>query len=165
MHLILGHPSRRIWQSSGPQRRPSGQLFRSFRVSTPSHRHTFTSTRQSRHQMDLCTRLRELVSNCLNHALYQSAIFYSDKLVSLSGGAPEDRYLLAKVRWLLKILIFKNSSIYAVASVGILRFTGVQEGLSCAANGGGSRMAGFQTASNTFKMPDRAVYGSLWRMG
>ena len=115
--------------------------------------------------MDLCTRLRELVLDCLDHALHQSAIFYADKLVSLSGGDPDDRYLLAKVRGLLRIFIFKKSWTCAVMSVGFLRITGVQEGLSCVANGCGSRMAGLQTDRFTFEMPNRAVHGCMRRMG
>ena len=42
-------------------------------------------------------RLQTLVHDCLSKHLYASAIFYADKLVSLSG-APADVFTLAQVR-------------------------------------------------------------------
>lgn len=44
-----------------------------------------------------CQRLRDLVHNCISDHLYSSAIFYADKLVTLTNGAPSDVYLLAEV--------------------------------------------------------------------
>lgn len=48
------------------------------------------------HQKHL-QRLQTLVHDCLSKHLYASAIFYADKLVSLSG-APADVFTLAQVR-------------------------------------------------------------------
>lgn len=45
-----------------------------------------------------CCRLRELVHDCLSKHLERSAVFYADKLVTLSGSNPGDVYLLAQVR-------------------------------------------------------------------
>jgi hypothetical protein len=44
-----------------------------------------------------CSRLRSLVQDCLDKHLSTSAVFYADKLVTLSGYAPGDVYLLAQV--------------------------------------------------------------------
>ncbi len=44
-----------------------------------------------------CTRLRALVNDCISNLLYSSAVFYADKLVTLSKSAPADVYLLAQV--------------------------------------------------------------------
>jgi len=41
-------------------------------------------------------RLRSLVGDCINKHLLRSAIFFADKLVSLSDGAAEDVFLLAQ---------------------------------------------------------------------
>lgn len=41
-------------------------------------------------------RLRSLVCSCLDKSLLPSAVFFADKLVSASGGAPEDVFLLAR---------------------------------------------------------------------
>eukprot|EP00197_Chlamydomonas_leiostraca_P013425 CAMPEP_0202878920 /NCGR_PEP_ID=MMETSP1391-20130828/32933_1 /ASSEMBLY_ACC=CAM_ASM_000867 /TAXON_ID=1034604 /ORGANISM="Chlamydomonas leiostraca, Strain SAG 11-49" /LENGTH=229 /DNA_ID=CAMNT_0049561209 /DNA_START=12 /DNA_END=697 /DNA_ORIENTATION=+ len=43
-----------------------------------------------------CQRLRDLVHNSISDHLYASAIFYADKLVTLTNGAPSDVYLLAE---------------------------------------------------------------------
>lgn len=45
-----------------------------------------------------CGRLRLLVQDCIDKHLYASAVFYADKLVTLSGSAPSDVYLMAQVR-------------------------------------------------------------------
>lgn len=42
-------------------------------------------------------RLSSLVHDCLSKHLYASAIFYADKLVTLSEGAPADIFTLAQV--------------------------------------------------------------------
>lgn len=47
---------------------------------------------------NLCARLRGLAQDCIDKHLTTSAIFYADKLVTFSGGAPGDVYLLAQVR-------------------------------------------------------------------
>ncbi|KXZ51181.1 hypothetical protein GPECTOR_13g668 [Gonium pectorale] len=44
----------------------------------------------------LCSRLRELVQDCIDKHLTTSAIFYADKLVTFSGSAPADVYLLVQ---------------------------------------------------------------------
>jgi hypothetical protein len=44
-----------------------------------------------------CSRLRVLVQDCLSKHLYDSAIFYADKLTTMSNHAPRDAYLLAQV--------------------------------------------------------------------
>lgn len=46
----------------------------------------------------LCSRLRGLAQDCIDKHLNLSAIFYADKLVTFSNGAPGDVYLLAQVR-------------------------------------------------------------------
>lgn len=46
----------------------------------------------------VCTRLRALVQDCLDKHLAVSAVFYADKLVTISGSAPSDVFLLAQVR-------------------------------------------------------------------
>ena len=46
---------------------------------------------------DMCNRLRTLVQDCLAKHLYDSAIFYADKLTTMSNQAPRDAYLLAQV--------------------------------------------------------------------
>lgn len=46
---------------------------------------------------DLCNKLRTLVQDCLAKHLYDSAIFYADKLTTMSDQAPRDAYLLAQV--------------------------------------------------------------------
>ncbi len=48
-------------------------------------------------QDELCERLRSLVQDCIAKHLYSSAVFYADKLVTLSGHAPADVFLLAQV--------------------------------------------------------------------
>lgn len=50
---------------------------------------------------DHCRRLRLLVQDCLAKHLYSSAVFYADKLVTLSGSDPGDVYMLAQVRMCL----------------------------------------------------------------
>ncbi len=45
----------------------------------------------------LCQRMRSLVHDCLAKHLYDSAIFYADKLVTMSNGASADVYTLAEV--------------------------------------------------------------------
>ena len=45
-----------------------------------------------------CSRLRALVQDCLDKHLATSAVFYADKLVTLSGSAPSDVFLLAQVK-------------------------------------------------------------------
>ena len=52
---------------------------------------------------ELCGRLRPLVQDCLAKHLYNSAIFYADKLNTLSKQAPQDAYLLAQVILLNKM--------------------------------------------------------------
>lgn len=52
---------------------------------------------------ELCNRLRSMVHDCLSKHLYDSAIFYADKLTTMSNQAPRDAYLLAQVRLLNKI--------------------------------------------------------------
>ncbi len=44
-----------------------------------------------------CAHLRELVKDCLSKHMYESASFFADKLVTLSGHAPADVWLLAQV--------------------------------------------------------------------
>lgn len=46
---------------------------------------------------DQCRRLRGLVQDCLSSGLHASAVFYADKLVTLSKGCLSDTYLLAQV--------------------------------------------------------------------
>ena len=43
--------------------------------------------------------LRQLVKDCLAKHLYDGAAFFADKLVTLSGGAPADVYLLAQAHF------------------------------------------------------------------
>ena len=45
-----------------------------------------------------CRRLQGLVQDCLAKHLYDSAIFFADKLVTLSDAAPAQVFLLAEVR-------------------------------------------------------------------
>lgn len=45
----------------------------------------------------LCQRMRSLVHDCLAKHLYDSAIFYADKLMTMSNGAAADVYTLAEV--------------------------------------------------------------------
>lgn len=45
-----------------------------------------------------CERLRSLVQDCISKHLYKGAVFFADKLVTLSDSAPADVYLLAQVR-------------------------------------------------------------------
>ena len=45
----------------------------------------------------LCTKMRCLVHDCLAKHLYDSAIFYADKLVTMSRSADADVYTLAEV--------------------------------------------------------------------
>jgi hypothetical protein len=52
---------------------------------------------------ELCGRLRMLVQDCLAKHLYDSAIFYADKLTTMSGRVPRDAYLLAQVTPLTKM--------------------------------------------------------------
>lgn len=47
---------------------------------------------------ELCDRLRALVQDCIAKHLYTSAVFYADKLVTLSQHGPGDVFLLAQVR-------------------------------------------------------------------
>ena len=48
-------------------------------------------------QLKQTQRLSSLVHDCLSKHLYASAIFYADKLVTLSEGAPADVFTLAQV--------------------------------------------------------------------
>ena len=48
-------------------------------------------------QLKQMQRLSSLVHDCLSKHLYASAIFYADKLVTLSEGAPADVFTLAQV--------------------------------------------------------------------
>ena len=51
-------------------------------------------------EMDLeqqVARLRSLVQDCIAKHMHGSAVFYADKLVTLSGHAPGDVFLLAQV--------------------------------------------------------------------
>ena len=58
----------------------------------------------SSNQMEaLCSKLRTLVQDCLAKHLYESAIFYADKLATMSNQAPRDVYLLAQVGQLNKM--------------------------------------------------------------
>lgn len=50
----------------------------------------------------VCDRLRAVVSDSLSKHLYQSAIFYGDKLVALSNNEPADVYLLAQALFVSK---------------------------------------------------------------
>lgn len=43
-------------------------------------------------------QLRFRVTDCLDKHLFTTAVFFADKLVTLSDGAAEDVYLLAQVR-------------------------------------------------------------------
>jgi hypothetical protein len=43
-------------------------------------------------------RLRNIVADCLDKHLHSSAVFFADKLVTLSDGAAEDVFLLAQAR-------------------------------------------------------------------
>jgi hypothetical protein len=43
-------------------------------------------------------RLRNVVADCLDKHLLASAVFFADKLVTLSDGAAEDVFLLAQAR-------------------------------------------------------------------
>ncbi|CAD7705302.1 unnamed protein product [Ostreobium quekettii] len=49
-----------------------------------------------------CRRLRALVQDCLAKHLYTSAVFYADKLVTLSGSDPSDVYMLAQAYFVSK---------------------------------------------------------------
>jgi anaphase-promoting complex subunit 6 len=49
-----------------------------------------------------CARLRSLVQDCIAKHLYGSAVFYADKLLVLSGGAPADVYLLAQAMYVAR---------------------------------------------------------------
>jgi anaphase-promoting complex subunit 6 len=42
-------------------------------------------------------QLRCLVQDCIAKHLYSTAVFFADKLVTLTGHAPGDVYLLAQV--------------------------------------------------------------------
>lgn len=42
-------------------------------------------------------KLRSVVRDCFGKHLYSSAIFFADKLVTVSGAAAADMYLLAQV--------------------------------------------------------------------
>lgn len=44
-----------------------------------------------------CQRLRAVLHECLAKHMYDSAAFYADKLVVMSGGQPADVFLLAQV--------------------------------------------------------------------
>jgi hypothetical protein len=46
-------------------------------------------------------QLRSLVQDCIAKHLYSTAVFYADKLVTLTQYAPGDVYLLAQVRMVL----------------------------------------------------------------
>jgi hypothetical protein len=46
----------------------------------------------------LLERLRSVVADCLDKHLLSSAVFFADKLVTLSDGAAEDVFLLAQAR-------------------------------------------------------------------
>jgi hypothetical protein len=43
-------------------------------------------------------QLRSLVQDCIAKHLYSTAVFYADKLVTLTQYAPGDVYLVAQVR-------------------------------------------------------------------
>lgn len=45
-----------------------------------------------------CERLRALVQDCIAKHLYKGAVFFADKLLTLSDNSPSDLYLLAQVR-------------------------------------------------------------------
>eukprot|EP00232_Nephroselmis_pyriformis_P028431 CAMPEP_0182869414 /NCGR_PEP_ID=MMETSP0034_2-20130328/9926_1 /TAXON_ID=156128 /ORGANISM="Nephroselmis pyriformis, Strain CCMP717" /LENGTH=205 /DNA_ID=CAMNT_0025001873 /DNA_START=32 /DNA_END=645 /DNA_ORIENTATION=- len=47
-------------------------------------------------------RLRSIVQDCLGKHMYSSAIFFADKLVTMSEGAPADVYLLAQAHYVSK---------------------------------------------------------------
>jgi anaphase-promoting complex subunit 6 len=49
-----------------------------------------------------CAALRSLAQDCIAKHLYTSAVFYADKLVVLSGGAPADVYLLAQAMYVAR---------------------------------------------------------------
>lgn len=46
-------------------------------------------------------RLRSLVQDCIAKHLYSTAVFYADKLVTLSGYGPGDVFLLAQASTVL----------------------------------------------------------------
>lgn len=48
-------------------------------------------------------RLRNIVADCLDKHLHSSAVFFADKLVTLSDGAAEDVFLLAQARGHLRV--------------------------------------------------------------
>lgn len=52
----------------------------------------------------LCQRMRSLVHDCLAKHMYESAIFYADKLVTMSNGAAADVYTLAEVMNSIRLL-------------------------------------------------------------
>ena len=61
----------------------------------------------------LCSKMRCLVHDCLAKHLYDSAIFYADKLVTMSRSADADVYTLAEVanlHTLLGVLDVRSAS-------------------------------------------------------
>ncbi len=52
----------------------------------------------------LCLKMRGLVHDCFAKHLYDSAIFFADKLVTMSGGADTDVFTLAEVLLLFPML-------------------------------------------------------------
>lgn len=64
----------------------------------------------------LCQRMRSLVHDCLAKHLYDSAIFYADKLMTMSNGAAADVYTLAEViQKALYPIVFPNFLVNDVA--------------------------------------------------
>jgi hypothetical protein len=55
--------------------------------------------------------LRSLVQDCVAKHLYSTAVFYADKLVTLSDYAPGDVYLLAQVGLQLELAIIKRHAL------------------------------------------------------
>ncbi|KAK9905515.1 hypothetical protein WJX75_001308 [Coccomyxa subellipsoidea] len=64
----------------------------------------------------LCQRMRSLVHDCLAKHLYDSAIFYADKLVTMSNGAAADVYTLAEAfymgrQWRRALALLRNAGL------------------------------------------------------
>ncbi|EIE23608.1 TPR-like protein [Coccomyxa subellipsoidea C-169] len=64
----------------------------------------------------LCQRMRSLVHDCLAKHLYDSAIFYADKLVTMSNGASADVYTLAEAfymgrQWRRALALLRNAGL------------------------------------------------------
>lgn len=45
-----------------------------------------------------CDHLRSMVQDCLAKHMHKSAVFFADKLLTLSDNSPSDLWLLAQVR-------------------------------------------------------------------